>query len=430
MNSKILKIVIIGLGYVGLPISIAFAKKYNAYGLDINKEKIEQYKKGIDITKTVESKDLKETKLIFSNDEKVINKADYIIVTVPTPIDKNSEPDLSCIIDATKMIGRNIKKGATVVYESTVYPGTTEEVCIPIIEKISKMKLNKDFFVGYSPERINPGDDYHKFENIQKIVSGSTPEVAENIANLYSKCIEAQIIKVSSIKVAEASKIIENTQRDINIAFINEISKIFHCMNIDTQEVLNAASTKWNFINFKPGLVGGHCIGVDSYYLISKAEKMNFKPEFIIAGRAVNDSMADYITDNLEKMLMENKTKLEDSKVLIKGLTFKENVPDIRNSKVIDIVKKLRNDNIKVYLDDYNVNNEELKRMYNLNLDKKIPKVNAVVFAVKHKKYYNMTMEDLENLFEKGNENKIIFDFNHIFDKQKLKKRGFKIWNL
>ena len=425
-----INVVIIGLGYVGLPISIAFAKKYNTYGLEINKEKIAKYKKGIDITQTVGSKELKDTKLIFSTDEKVINKADYIIVTVPTPVDENKEPDLSCIINATKMIGRNIRKGATVIYESTVYPGTTEEICIPIIEKISKMKLNIGFFVGYSPERINPGDNYHKFDNIQKIVSGSTPEVAKDIANLYGKCIKAQIIKVSSIKVAEASKIIENTQRDINIAFINEISKILHCMNIDTQEVLDASSTKWNFLNFKPGLVGGHCIGVDSYYLISKAEKLNFKPELIIAGRDVNDSMAEYIANNLEKMLIKNKIKLEDAKVLVKGLTFKENVPDIRNSKVVDIVNKLRSDNTKVYLEDYNVDTEELKRMYDLNLDKEIPKVDAVVFAVKHKNYYDMTMEELESLFEKANNNKIIFDLNHIFDKEKLEKRGFKIWSL
>ena len=425
-----INVVIIGLGYVGLPISIAFAKKYNTYGLEINKEKIAKYKKGIDITQTVGSKELKDTKLIFSTDEKVINKADYIIVTVPTPVDENKEPDLSCIINATKMIGRNIRKGATVIYESTVYPGTTEEICIPIIEKISKMKLNIGLFVGYSPERINPGDNYHKFDNIQKIVSGSTPEVAKDIANLYGKCIKAQIIKVSSIKVAEASKIIENTQRDINIAFINEISKILHCMNIDTQEVLDASSTKWNFLNFKPGLVGGHCIGVDSYYLISKAEKLNFKPELIIAGRDVNDSMAEYIANNLEKMLIKNKIKLEDAKVLVKGLTFKENVPDIRNSKVVDIVNKLRSDNTKVYLEDYNVDTEELKRMYDLNLDKEIPKVDAVVFAVKHKNYYDMTMEELESLFEKANNNKIIFDLNHIFDKEKLEKRGFKIWSL
>lgn len=425
-----INVVIIGLGYVGLPISIAFAKKYNTYGLEINKEKIEKYKKGIDITKTVGSKELKETKLIFSTDEKVITKANYIIVTVPTPIDENKEPDLSYIINATKMIGRNIKKGTTVIYESTVYPGATEELCIPIIEKISKMKLNIDFFVGYSPERINPGDNYHKFENIQKIVSGTTPAVAEDIASLYGKCIKAKIIKVSSIKVAEASKIIENTQRDINIAFINEISKILHCMNIDTKEVLNAASTKWNFLNFEPGLVGGHCIGVDPYYLISKAEKLNFKPEFIIAGRIVNDSMAEYIADNLEKMLIKDKIKLENAKVLIKGLTFKENVPDIRNSKVVDIVKKLKSDNIKVFLEDYNIDNEELKKMYNLNLDNEIPKVDAVVFAVKHKNYYNMTMKELENLFEKGNNNKIIFDLNHMFDKEKLEKRGFKIWSL
>lgn len=424
------KIMVVGLGYVGLPISISFAKKFETYGFDINKEKINKYKNGIDITKTVVKRELEETKLNFTTNEKDINKADYIIVTVPTPINENNEPDLKYIVNASEMIARNIKKGATVVYESTVYPGTTEEICVPIIEKIAKMKLNIDFFVGYSPERINPGDSFYKFENIAKIVSGSTESVTENIANLYAKCIKSQIVKVSSIKVAEASKIIENTQRDINIAFINEISKILHCMNIDTQEVLNAASTKWNFLNFKPGLVGGHCISVDPYYLASKAKEMNFNAKVILTARSVNDSMAEYIAENLKQELLKNNIELEKAKVLIKGLTFKENIPDIRNSKIIDIVNILKENGVNVFIEDYNVDNEELEKMYHLSLDNEIPKVDAVVFAVKHEKYYNLEMKDIENLYEEGNTNKIIFDLHSIFEKEKLIERGFKVWRL
>ena len=329
------KIMVVGLGYVGLPISISFAKKFETYGFDINKEKINKYKNGIDITKTVVKRELEETKLNFTTNEKDINKADYIIVTVPTPINENNEPDLKYIVNASEMIARNIKKGATVVYESTVYPGTTEEICVPIIEKIAKMKLNIDFFVGYSPERINPGDSFYKFENIAKIVSGSTESVTENIANLYAKCIKSQIVKVSSIKVAEASKIIENTQRDINIAFINEISKILHCMNIDAQEVLNAASTKWNFLNFKPGLVGGHCISVDPYYLASKAKEMNFNAKVILTARSVNDSMAEYIADlNMSLFFMDfdhNSPSAEHLKAHHENffLTVREKNPDL-----------------------------------------------------------------------------------------------------
>ena len=424
------KIMVVGLGYVGLPISISFAKKFETYGFDINKEKINKYKNGIDITKTVVKRELEKTKLNFTTNEKDINKADYIIVTVPTPINENNEPDLKYIVNASEMIARNIKKGATVVYESTVYPGTTEEICVPIIEKIAKMKLNIDFFVGYSPERINPGDSFYKFENIAKIVSGSTESVTENIANLYAKCIKSQIVKVSSIKVAEASKIIENTQRDINIAFINEISKILHCMNIDTQEVLNAASTKWNFLNFKPGLVGGHCISVDPYYLASKAKEMNFNAKVILTARSVNDSMAEYIAENLKQELLKNNIELEKAKVLIKGLTFKENIPDIRNSKVIDMVNILKENGVNVFIEDYNVDNEKLEKMYHLSLDNEIPKVDAVVFAVKHEKYSNLEMKDIENLYEEGNTNKIIFDLHSIFEKEKLIERGFKVWRL
>ncbi len=424
------KVVIVGLGYVGLPIAISFAKKYETYGFDINKEKVDKYIAGIDITGEIGTNALKETKLIFTTNPEIIKKADYIIVTVPTPIDNKKNPDLSFVENATELIGRNLTKGSIIIYESTVYPGTTEEICIPILEKVSKMKCNEDFFVGYSPERINPGDKQHTFVNITKIVSGSRNDITKKIANLYQQCLQRKVIEVSSIKVAEAAKIIENAQRDINIAFINEISKIFHIMNIDTKEVLQAASTKWNFMNFKPGLVGGHCIGVDPYYLSYKAEQLGFIPQVILAGRKVNDSMGEYIAENLEKTLIDNNIELKNAKVLIKGLTFKENIRDIRNSKVIDIVRKLKSDEINVFLDDYYVDDEEFYKAYQLSISKNIPKVDAIIIATKHNEYCKMNIKELEILYNEKNEKKILFDLHSIFNKQELEKKEFKVWNL
>ena len=423
-----MNVIIIGLGYVGLPIAIKFSKEYDTYGFDINKKKLEKYKKGIDCTREVGNAELKHTTLRFTDNSKDIKKADFIIVTVPTPINNNNQPDLNPLINATEMIAENLKEGSTIVYESTVYPGTTEEVCIPIIEQKTGYKLNEDFFVGYSPERINPGDKEHKFENINKIVSGSNEQVTEKIFKLYQRCLKGKVIKVSSIKVAEASKIIENTQRDINIAFINEISKIFHLMNIDTREVLKAASTKWNFLDFKPGLVGGHCIGVDPYYLSYKANELNFEPQVILSSRKTNDSMGTYIAEHIKIFLLEKGIKLEKAKVLIKGLTFKEDINDIRNSKVIDIINELKKNKIKVYVEDENVDNEELEKMYNISLDDRIPKVDVVVIAVKHKRYCNMKIDELEKLFR--DKSKIIFDLYAIFDREKLLERGFEIWRL
>ena len=425
-----LKVLVVGLGYVGLPIAIAFAKQYNTIGFDIDKAKIEKYKSGIDVTNEVGEDLLKKTKLEFTSDSSKIKDADFIIITVPTPIDNKNNPDLSYIKNATEIVGKNIKKNCIVVYESTVYPGTTEEECIPLLERCSGMKLNRDFFVGYSPERINPGDKQHKFENITKIVSGSTSNVTTIIAKIYQKCLNNEVVKVSSIKVAEASKIIENAQRDINIAFINEISKLFHIMDINTQEVLKAAATKWNFVNFKPGLVGGHCIGVDPYYLSYKARQLGFEPQVILAGRKVNDSMGDYVADNLKKVLIQNKMKCEDVNVLIKGITFKEDLADIRNTKVVDIISKLKDYGMNVYIEDYNVDNEELNKTYHLSLSKKIPKVDVVVFATKHKKYYQMTNEELEKLYKDENKQKVLFDLHSIFEKKELERRGFIVWNL
>lgn len=425
-----IKVVVIGLGYVGLPLAILFAKKYETYGFDINDKKIEKYKKGIDITKEVGNKALKDTKLIFTNDEEIIKKANYIIITVPTPVDNNNCPDLSFIKSATEIVGRNIKKGSTIIYESTVYPGTTEEICVPILENISKMKLNKDFFVGYSPERINPGDKKHKLENINKIVSGSTNTITNNMAELYPKCLKSKVKKVYSIKVAEASKIIENAQRDINIAFINEVSKIFHLMNIDTKEVLDVANTKWNFLNFKPGLVGGHCIGVDPYYLAYKAKELKFNPQVILSGRATNESMAKYIAKNVENLLQENNIDYDNAKVLIKGITYKEDISDIRNSKTVDIVKILKAQGIQVFLEDYNANKEEVEDMYQISLDEKISKVDVVIFAVKHKKYYELTINDIDKYYKEETCKKIIFDLYSIFDKKELEKGGYEAWRL
>lgn len=327
-------------------------------------------------------------------------------------------------------MGRNIKKGSTIIYESTVYPGTTEEICVPILENISKMKLNKDFFVGYSPERINPGDKKHKLENINKIVSGSTNTITNNMAELYQKCLKSKVKKVYSIKVAEASKIIENAQRDINIAFINEVSKIFHLMNIDTKEVLDVANTKWNFLNFKPGLVGGHCIGVDPYYLAYKAKELKFNPQVILSGRSTNESMAKYIAKNVENLLQENNIDYDNAKVLIKGITYKEDISDIRNSKTVDIVKILKAQGIQVFLEDYNANKEEVEDMYQISLDEKIPKVDVVIFAVKHKKYYELTINDIDKYYKEETCKKIIFDLYSIFDKKELEKGGYEAWRL
>lgn len=423
------KIVVIGLGYVGLPISVSFSKKYKVYGFDIDKEKIEKYKMGIDVINEVGDDAIRNSKVEFTSNEDVIKLADFIIVTVPTPVDINNKPDLTLIKKATEMIARNMNKGCTVIYESTVYPGATEEVCLPILESISGLKLNDDFFLGYSPERINPGDKNHTFETINKVVAGSNEQTTENIAKLYQKCLKSEVVKVSSIKVAEAAKIIENTQRDINIAFMNEVAKIFHLMDIDTNEVLKAAGSKWNFLNFHPGLVGGHCIGVDPFYLIHKSQELGYTPEVITSSRKVNDSIDEFIFENIKKTITDCGKNISNIKVLIKGLTFKENITDIRNSRAIDVVKRLKNDNIDVYIEDYNVDNNTLKNLYNLTLSTNIPKVDVVVFAAKHKNYYDLNIEDLNNMFN-NKKDKIIFDIYSIYDKNKLEKEGFKVWNL
>ncbi|MDE6414179.1 MAG: nucleotide sugar dehydrogenase [Anaeroplasmataceae bacterium] len=423
------KVVVVGLGYVGLPIAVAFSRCYEVFGFDTNQKKIEDYKNGIDITGEVGNDILKKTNIKFSFDEKIIKSADYIIITVPTPVNINNEPDLNCIIAASQAVGRNLHYGVIVIYESTVYPGATEEVCVPILEEVSGLTFNKDFFVGYSPERINPGDKVHTFQSINKIVSGSTIETRKKIARLYQKCISGKIIQVSSLKVAEAAKVMENTQRDINIAFMNEISKIFRVMNINTNEVLQAAKTKWNFLDFHPGLVGGHCIGIDPYYLSYKVQELGYNPELILTSRKINNSMSEYVVYNIIDNLQKMGKEIMSSKILIKGLTFKENVTDIRNSRSIDIAKELIRKGAEVYLEDYNVNNNELEESQGLSLSFFVPKVDVVVFACKHKRYYNLEIIDLNDLFLNSNI-KIIFDLYSIFNKEKLKKEGFIVWNL
>lgn len=367
MELQNVKLAVIGLGYVGLPLAVAFSGKYETIGFDINKKRIAELVEGNDFTLEVSSQELKNaTNLSFSSDIEEIKSANIYIITVPTPINEHKQPDLTPLIKASETLGKVIAKGDIVIYESTVYPGATEEDCIPVIERISGLLYNKDFFAGYSPERINPGDKEHKVTSIKKVTSGSTPEIAEYIDQLYSSIITAGTYKASSIKVAEAAKVIENTQRDLNIALINELAIIFNKMGIDTEEVLKAAGTKWNFLPFRPGLVGGHCIGVDPYYLTHKAEAIGYHPQVILAGRRINDSMAAYVASQLVKALIKQRIQVEGANVLIMGLTFKENCPDLRNTKVVDIVRELEEYNIRVDIYDPWVSAIEAQHEYNI----------------------------------------------------------------
>lgn len=392
-----MKIVIIGLGYVGLPLGVLFAKKYTVVGFDIDKKRINDLENFIDKTNEIHTDDLKSIQnseasnsIKFTHDINLIKNADYYIVTVPTPTDKYNNPDFTPLIRASETVGKSIKKEAVVIFESTVYPGATEEICIPIVEKFSKLKYNHDFYAGYSPERINPGDKLHTVENIVKITSGSNPIATEKIDSLYKSVIKAGTFRVSSIKIAEAAKVIENAQRDINIAFVNELSKIFNLMNIDTHEVLDAAATKWNFINFRPGLVGGHCIGVDPYYLANKAQELGYHPEIILAGRRMNDSMSTFIAFEIVKITLDKKIKIKNSRLLLLGITFKENCNDIRNTKVVDLYKALVNFGFKVDVFDPLADKEEVKHEYGIHLLTKLPstqKYHVAVLAVKHEEF-------------------------------------------
>lgn len=422
--SKSKKVSIIGLGYVGLPLAVEFGKVFNTIGFDINSGRVDELLKGYDRTKEIDEGTLKKTlsngQFQITSNSKHLANSDFFIVTVPTPIDKNNRPDLKFLISASKIVAEHIRKGDVVIYESTVYPGVTEEECIPVIEKESGLKYNIDFFAGYSPERINPGDKKHTLTNILKITSGSTPETADRVDNLYKAIIIAGTFKASSIRVAEAAKVIENSQRDINIAFVNELAKIFNLLKIDTREVLEAASTKWNFLDFKPGLVGGHCIGVDPYYLAQKAQEYGYHPEIILAGRRLNDDMGRYIASEFIKLLVKKDIKINSAKVLILGFTFKENCQDVRNTRVIDIINELKTYNINLTIVDPIASINEVKHEYNLTIENEIPnntKFDAIILSVAHNEF--------KNLFVKNylNPSSVVYDVKGLFNKDLIDAR-------
>jgi UDP-N-acetyl-D-galactosamine dehydrogenase len=393
------KIAVIGLGYVGLPLAIEFGKKLPTIGFDINKKRIEDLKKGKDFTKEVETREFKEaSQLSFTMETGDLSEATIFIVTVPTPIDDYKNPDLTPLLKASETVGKILKKNDIVIYESTVFPGCTEEVCVPVLEKHSGLKFNIDFFCGYSPERINPGDKQHRLPTIKKVTSGSTVEIAEKVDQLYKKIITAGTFKASSIKVAEAAKVIENSQRDLNIAFVNELALIFDKVGIDTHEVLEAAGTKWNFLPFKPGLVGGHCIGVDPYYLTYKAQSLGYTPQVILAGRRINDNMGIYIANKVIKLMANNDNPIKSSRALVLGITFKENCPDIRNSRAIDVIKELEDFGVNIDVYDPEADREEVKHEYGIDLiDKPSGVYNLIVLTVGHSQFRDLSLEKLKD---------------------------------
>lgn len=410
-----IKIAIVGLGYVGLPLARLFATKYSVIGFDINESRVASLKSGTDTTLEVDDVTLQKVLVDNPNTEKGLycttslnDLADcnYFIITVPTPVDKNNRPDLTPLYKSSESVGKILKKGDIVIYESTVYPGATEEQCVPVLEKISGLKFNEDFYAGYSPERINPGDKEHTVEKILKVTSGSTPEIGLKVDALYKSVITAGTHLAPSIKVAEAAKVIENSQRDINIAFVNELAKIFNLMNIDTQEVLAAASTKWNFLPFKPGLVGGHCIGVDPYYLAQRAQEFGYHPEIILAGRRLNDSMGEYVASQIVKLMIKKGISVNGANLLMLGITFKENCPDVRNTKIVDVVKALKEYGIVVTIFDPLANANDVKKEYNLITINSVPndKFDALVLGVAHAEFLQLNFAELQN------ENSLIYD--------------------
>jgi UDP-N-acetyl-D-glucosamine/UDP-N-acetyl-D-galactosamine dehydrogenase len=419
------KISVIGLGYVGLPIALAFARKVSVIGFDINKERVEMMKKGIDPSGELKAEEFKGCDIEFTDSLDVLKKANFYIVAVPTPVDQANKPDLTPVIKASESIGKVLKKGDYVVYESTVYPGCTEDDCVPVLEQLSGLKMGKDFKVGFSPERINPGDKVHTITKIVKIVSGCDAEALDNIAKTYSIIVEPGVHKASSIKVAEAAKIIENTQRDVNIALMNELSLIFNRLNINTYEVLEAAGTKWNFLKFSPGLVGGHCIGVDPYYLIHKAEALGYHTHVINSGRYVNDSMGFYVAKNTVKKIIATGKDISKAKVLVMGATFKEDVKDIRNSRIADVVKELKSFSLKVDVTDPLADSHEVKEEYGFELTNKLANdYDAVIIAVNHKQYLNHDEDFFSSILTpKG----IVTDVKGIY-RGKIKKFGY--WSL
>jgi UDP-N-acetyl-D-galactosamine dehydrogenase len=423
-------IAVIGLGYVGLPLAVEFGKKFETLGFDLAEDKVAAYARHVDPTGEVSTEDLRgATLLTCSTDPSVIGRADFIVVAVPTPVDDAHQPDFTPLVKSSESVGRHLKRGATVVFESTVYPGATEEVCIPIIEKHSGLKWKRDFFVGYSPERINPGDKERTVTKIVKVVSGDTPETLERVAAVYGSIITAGVYPASSIKVAEAAKVIENTQRDLNIALMNELSVIFHRIGIDTLEVLKAAGTKWNFLPFRPGLVGGHCIGVDPYYLTHKAEKLGYTPQVILAGRRINDGMGKFVAEQTVKHMIANDLPVKGAPVIVLGMTFKENCPDIRNSKVIDVVRELRSFGAHVHVHDPIASSVECEHEYGVPLTSwdRLPRASALVAAVSHKEYAAMGVSGLVQKLVPGG---VFTDVKSSYDPGALVAAGVHPWRL
>lgn len=428
------KLALVGLGYVGMPIAVAFAKKgLNVIGFDLNENKIELYNAGIDPTKEVGDDAIKHTTVDFTADESKLKTAKFLIVAVPTPVNSDHTPDLTPVISASEIVGRNLTKGSIVVYESTVYPGCTEDVCIPILEKESGLKCGMDFKIGYSPERINPGDKVHRLENIHKIVSGCDDEALREIQNVYNIVIEVGTHPVSNIRTAEAVKVVENSQRDINIAFMNELAMVFDRMDIDTNEVVDGMNTKWNALGFRPGLVGGHCIGVDPYYFTYEAEKLGYHSQIILNGRIVNDSMGAYVADAAIKQMIAAGQAPKNSKVVILGLTFKENCPDTRNSKVNDIVKELNSYGITPVVVDPWASETDAKREYNIELTKleDVKDVDCLIVAVAHNEFRLLGLEDIKKMFRQGpDDRKVLIDVKGLYNIKDLKASGIRFWRL
>lgn len=427
------KVAVVGLGYVGMPIAVAFAKKIDVIGFDLNEKKIDLYKSGIDPTNEVGNNEIKNTKVIFTSEETSLREAKFHIIAVPTPINLDKTPDLSPVEGASKIVGRNLIKGSIVVYESTVYPGVTEDICIPILEKESGLKCGVDFKVGYSPERINPGDKVHRLENIIKIVSGMDEESINEIAKVYELVIEVGVHKAGSIKVAEAAKVVENSQRDINIAFMNELAMVFDRMEIDTKQVVEAMNTKWNSLGFTPGLVGGHCIGVDPHYFVYEAEKLGYHSQIILSGRKINDGMGKFIADAIiKKLILANKV-VRQSKVFILGLTFKENTPDTRNSKVIDIINSLKDYGVEPVVVDPEADFKEAKREYGIDLVdvKDIKEADCLVLAVAHDAFKQISWSEIDKFYGNfDNKEKVLIDVKSILDKNHIERMGYSYWRL
>ena len=427
------KLALVGLGYVGMPIAVAFSKKVKVIGFDLNSKKIALYKSGIDPTNEVGNEAISACAVDFTDDPKRLQEAKFIIVAVPTPVNDDHTPDLTPVEGASRIIGRNLQKGSIVVYESTVYPGVTEDICVPILEQESGLRCGVDFKVGYSPERINPGDKVHRLETITKIVSGMDEETLEEVAKVYELVVEAGVHRAESIKVAEAAKVIENSQRDINIAFMNELSIIFNKMGIDTQSVLKAAGTKWNFLKFFPGLVGGHCIGVDPYYLTYKAEQLGYHSQIILSGRRINDDMGKYVAESVVKNLIRADVTIKQAKVAILGFTFKENCPDTRNTKIIDIYNELKEYGITAQIADPTADADEARHLYGVEFVdmQDIRDCDAVILAVAHDAFRDLTQKDFEKLFKAGdNSTKVLADIKGLLCRKEYEKAGYKYWRL